>query len=506
MRSAVLAVVALLLTTATACSRDASSVEPLRGSSTLEFPDQLSTIVVPVSVDIATLRDRLDEAFPTRLIEINERKNDCVPPQYAKVCLVPRLFRKGCAQWIKTKITPGIDCQIDGHVDRGALTIRGSGNVLELSLPVKASVTVRGRGEVGKHIQETAKAAINATAKITIGVSADWQPNATVDADFRWTDRAHLDVLGFRITIGDKVKPEIRKILDKIEREVPRQLHKLNVRRQAERAWAQAFTSVRLSTKPDVWLRFAPRDIALSKLVVSDGALRISAFATGLTHTFVGQEPENLQPTELPSLQAGAPESGGFNFFLPVVVNYVALEAVLREILEFDKARTYTIPGVGEVRATFKDVRIYEATDNELAIGLTMHADPAGEFFDAYGTVWLTGKPSIDNESKRVVATSLTYAAQTDNEATNLLIAIARLEPIRQGIEAALTYDFSGDLEQALAEANTALNRPLGHGFVLEGTIQGAGIESVVPTSEGLYLGLDVQGEVRIATRPGESS
>lgn len=484
----------------TGCGDDASSVPPPRTGTTADLPEQVSTISVPFSIDLEALRDRLDAEFPRRLAEIDERKENCVPPRYAKVCVVPRLFRRGCAKWVKTKVSPGIDCEIEGKVDRGRLEIGGSGNVLEVSLPVKASVTVRGRGGIGKHIQETASGAIDATARIAMEITKDWQPTAKVEADFHWTERAHVDVLGFRITFGSKVKPEIRKALDRIERDLPRYLQELKLREHAEKAWKEAFTSAQIGKKPDVWLRFAPRQIGLSRLRIGDGALQIDLTASGLTQTFIGSRPENLPPTDLPPLEEDL-QPAGFNFFLPVFADYATLEHLLEHSLGLDEKRTYSTPEVGDVGATFRDVTIYQTTDNAIAVGLTIDADPPGQLFDAKGTIWLTAKPRIDDDAKKIAPVSLDYGARTDNEATNLLVTIASIDPIRTKIEQALTYDFSKDLEKALVEANAALNQPLGRDFLMEGEIETAGVDDLVPTPLGLYLSLDVQGRISVRSR-----
>ena len=169
-----------------------------------------SVMVISITASLDDIQRRLNEQIPGTLYAINENRDGCVPAKWAKVCVLPRPWG-GCAQWVKTKISPDIDCHVDGAVTRGPIQIGGAANVLNLGMPVSASVTVTGRGQIGKNIRETANGSITAAASVTANVDENWQPSANVNVDYSWNNRIGVDVLGFRITFASKVDPKIER-------------------------------------------------------------------------------------------------------------------------------------------------------------------------------------------------------------------------------------------------------------------------------------------------------
>jgi hypothetical protein len=495
------------------CNEIASTPAPPRVDEAVKFPEAASSLVIPISLDLSALKTQLESAIPHRLVTISENREDCTPDQYLKTCLVPKfkvrgfkVSKDGCSKWVEAKIADGIDCHIDAHADRGDISIAAQGNVITVSLPVTASATVRGRGELINKLRETVSGSINATATITADIDEQWNPVVSVTPDFSWRERANLRVLGFEITVGSKVEPEIRKAMAKLQSQIDVALAKFALRRRAEQLWASAPTLTKVGSNPDVWLRFIPQQVGFSGLSSTPHTLDMTLMASGITQAFVGPRPSDVPLGPLPALVKTLPEAG-FQLYLPVFADYGSIEAALASLLKLDQPQQIEVPNVGTAEVTFKKVSVYPTHNGALAIGLALEADPPHQLFDTKGTVWLKARLGIDAERLRLVPSELDYGAQSDNAATNLLVAIARLPMFRSKVEGALAHDFTEHYQQALKEANAALNRDVGSGFVIEGAIVNANADDIRATPNGLYLGMFVSGSLRLVmSSPAESA
>src|SRR3546814_10598175 len=102
-----------------------------------------------------------------------------------------------------------------------------------------------------------------AHARITLDLTADWQPRATVDLSYDWTHPPGIDFLGQRITFTDQADEKLRPVVRDLERSLPRELARLDVRSKLDHLWRQAFTSIDLNAEnPPVWARITPRALS----------------------------------------------------------------------------------------------------------------------------------------------------------------------------------------------------------------------------------------------------
>jgi hypothetical protein len=487
-----------------ACNPWSTSYDaPPKSEEAVEPKTKTSSIVIPISASLADLQQRLNREIPTTLYAVDENRDACVPAQRARICVLPRPWG-GCAQWVVTNTTPAIDCNVKGSAIRGNITIGGADNVLSLSMPVNMSVRVRGRGEIGRHIQETADGAATVNVSAKFDVDENWSPTATVTPSYVWDKTIGIEVFGIRITFGDKVDPKIRDALGSLQAELPSLLAKLDLKAQVEKAWTQGFSVTQLSSNPDAWIRFSPETLGYGGYTVTPGGdLRLSVMVKGKTETFVGKRPEDASPQPLPNLQRELPEPG-FEFYLPVSVAYAVLEDNIGKILKLGEEQAFNIPPVGEVKATFSKVQMYQTEDNAIAVGLTLTADPPTGLFDTSGTIWLTAEADVNNERKLLSVNQLGIYGETDSNASDILLSIARFGPIKDALQKAMSYDFSEEYDKGIADANRMLRRQLSNDFFFDGKLDKVTVDRLEGGPSGLILGFSVlgSGELRFGKLP----
>lgn len=318
-------------------------------------------------------------------------------------------------------------------------------------MPVTVNITAKKSG-----VQETADGNATVTAAVQADIDGDWNPKATIIPDYHWDNTIGVQIFGIRITFADKVDPKIRDAIADIQGKLPGMLQDFKLKELVAKGWDKGFTSIQVNSAPDVWLRFSPKTVGYNGYQVADGMIRLSLMAGGDAETFIGTKPADPAKVPLPSLVKDLP-SEGFEFNLPISIEYTALEAEAKKALKIGEKQVMDLPNFGKVEVKFTEVKAYQTSGNLLAIGLSMEADPPTSFLDTKGTIWLTGSVNIDNEAKRLSVDKLDVFGKTENDAVDLLVSIASIGPVNKALRDAVSRDYTKDYEKTLAEANKAL-------------------------------------------------
>lgn len=445
-------------------ARRTALVAPVRTAVPVASANRASTLTLAITATLDELRARLEREVPTTLQDLDEELAACVPA---------------------TRLTRAVDCRLTGKVTRGALRVEGSGNVFRVTVPVAVRVTVRGKGELGRLIRETADGQLDIVASAIVDVAADWTPSVKVSADHRWRDPIGVDVLGVRITFAAQVNPTIERTLKKLEQDLPRQLDGLQLRARAAEAWQRSHAVVAVGAAPDVWLRFTPQSVAFRGYDIRDQRLSTTIHLTGATETFVGAKPPAVAAPPLPPLLREV-AGRGFQFHLPVSIDYPVLERAAEQKLGRGTIQRVEVAGAGAVDVTVQRVTLFQSAPGGLAVGVDVVTGGARGLLAARGTIWFIARVAVENDTKRIVVSSLDVWGQTDSASVDLLVQLAKTPSLNAEIKRAMVYDFSREFDDALASANAAVaDRPLPGGLSLQAHIDtvSAGAVEAGPTS-----------------------
>ena len=472
-----------------ACHHDAGNPAPPRITTPAAFPDQSSTIVVPVSVKLAELARGLNDAAPRTLWKISQHEDRCVPAQRLKV------FGK------RVKVTPDLGCQIVGQVTRGAIRLSGKGQQIVITMPVNATIRVQKVGGIIK--QETATGAASVRALATLGVDRNWNPTAKVSIAYDWTDPPGIDFLGQRIKFTSKADAKLKGVIAGLERDLPRQLAKLRARDKLADLWKQGFTTLSLNREnPPVWLRVTPRRLGFGGYRIVGRDVRMMLSAEALTQTFVGQEPADPAPTKLPP-PSRAGGRAGLRFFVPVLADFDQLEPVVSRTLAKLAGKGITLPKVGPVDAEFGKVTIYATDGGRLAVGIETKAKARDHpMLSAQGVVWLSALPYNDANSQLVKVRDLAIAGKTDSNVANLLFGLFQDPGVLASVSQSLTHDFAGDYDKVMGKVKTAIAAHREGDFVFAANIGAIHNGAIQVTGQGLFLPVSAEGTASILYRP----
>ncbi|WP_432767941.1 MAG: DUF4403 family protein [Sphingopyxis sp.] len=490
MRLIQLATATLLLTPAlTACDRKTAVEAPPRATDTAPSPTQTSMIAVPIDADTTALKRALERAVPKTLWTINRREKACVQPQRVKV------FGK------KVKVTPAIPCTIVGRVTRGPLRLRGVGDEIVVDVPLSATIAARDVGGVLKG--ETATGAAMANARVRIDVTPDWQTRGTARISYGWTKAPGIDFLGKRITFTDEADAKLKPVIRDVEREVNREIARIDIRRQASEVWRQSFTALELNRdKPPVWMRVTPQRILYGGYRMDGQRMRLNLGLEAITETFVSGRPTDPAPTPLPRLVRAQP-APHLDVRVPVLADYAQLEPVVDRALRKRSARPFVLPELGSMMVTFGKSTIYGAPGGRIAVGVDVDAKLAERSgVPTRGRLWMTAVPVNEPGSAEVRFTRLSINGDTDGVGGDLLILLGRSEGFAPLIAAALTQNFTRDLGELQGKIKRAVDQRREGPFVIRTHVDNFEIGTIKAYGNGLYLPVRMVGGARVDYRP----
>ena len=473
---------------ATSCGGTQDFAPPVRADDTFDIPAQDSVIAVPITANLSGLMRQLESEVPRTLWTINERNQTCVASEKIKVAFIEAR-------------TPTIKCNIVGKVTRGTLQIEGRGQQLILTMPITAVVSARDIGGLIKQETATAKASVRAVADLS--VDDRWNPRAKVKIRYSWTDAPHVEVLGQRIEFTGKADARLKPVVARLERTLPRELEKLNLRRDVDRLWGKAFTSLELNrANPPVWMRITPQQLQYGGFTITGSTLNLKLGLKARTETFVGDRPEDPQRTPLPRRAALDAKPGRLVFFIPVIADYRQLEPVVLRALTKRQERPFELPGLGKVNALFHSVEVYGTEGGKIAVGIKLSGtrEEGGE--TASGTVWLTGKPRNAANSREVTFEEVTISGDTDHAGADLLLAMAGSPGFSSTIGAALAQNFEKDYDDLMVKIGRAIETKREGDLLIRARIDEAVTGEIRAAGQGLYLPVTGTGTASIAFDP----
>jgi Domain of unknown function (DUF4403) len=439
----------------------------LAGEKPPVIPDQPSSLTTASRVSatiefgLPAIASAVERDIPRRLATIDERIG----------CVNRRVF----------VFRIRANCDVDGFVDRGPLSLYGRGNSIFGSVPIFGSIEGQGANRFTARIHGDAEGRAMVEVESRPRLSKDWSIDLNFSDSYHWSEPPILHVLGRDIALTKYAEPSIRKQLGRIRLHAQEAARRLDLHDKAAKAWQQAFQPVQISQDPQVWLQITPASAAFAGVHASAKTLSGSLELTGTAQTLVGQAPSAVTPTPLPPLGNDVSEPGTFDILLPVRINYDALRDKMMQTVAATKAG-----------AIVKEIQIYPSS-GKLVIGVRVakpaDTDPtAGEWF------YLSGALTVDSGQQSVRISNLagdsslpdgSEAAQIQNE---ILGQLKEIPDVSYGVA----------YQNLLNAANERLNRPLKNGFRMEGQLSTAKLDSIQLLADGVSIALRVSGDLKI--------
>jgi hypothetical protein len=373
------------------------------------------------------------------------------------------------------------NCDVDGFVDRGAMSLYGRGDRIVGSIPIFGSIEGQGANRFTSRIHGDAEGRAMVEVEARPKLRKDWSLDLNFSDSYHWSEPPILHVLGRNIALTKYAEPSIRKQLGRIRSRAREAERRLDLHDKATKAWEQAFQPIQISGDPQVWLQIAPASAAFAGVQANAKVLSGSLELTGTVQTLVGQAPSAVTPTPLPPLGDDISQPGTFDVLLPVRVGYDALRDKMMQTVTATKAG-----------AIVKEIQIYPSS-GKLVIGARV-AKPADTDPAAGEWLYLSGALNVDPGQQSVRISDLAgysslpdgaEAAQIQNE---ILGQLKEIPAVSYGVA----------YQNLLNAANERLNRPMKNGFRMEGQLSTAKLDSIQLLADGVSIALRVSGDLKI--------
>jgi hypothetical protein len=431
------------------------------------IPEQPSLLATPSRVSatiefaLPAIASAIERDIPRRLATIDERI--------------------GCVNRRVLVFRVRANCDVDGFVDRGRMSLYGRGDHIVGSVPIFGTIEGQGANRFTSRIHGEAEGRALVEVEARPKLRKDWSIDLNFSDSFHWSEPPILHVLGRNIGLTRYAEPGIRKQLGRIRQHAQEAARRLDLHDKAAKAWEQVFQPIQISQDPPVWLQITPASAAFAGVRANAKDLSGSLELTGTAQTLVGQAPSTVTPTPLPPLGNEVGEPGTFDILLPVRVNYDTLRDKIMQMVAASKAG-----------ALVKEMQIYPSS-GKLVIGVKV-AKPGDADSGAGEWLYLSGALNADPGQQSVRISNLagdsslpdgSEAAQIQNE---ILGQLKEIPDVSYGVA----------YQNLLNAANERLNQPLKNGFRMQGQLTSAKLDSIQLLADGVSIALRVSGDLKI--------
>lgn len=241
--------------------------EPPQTNNEMLLPAQaveLSRLALPIELPLAPLAEAIEGKLPAVLVNVAEE----------------RALLGGLAR-----------VEVKGAVQRGRLSLRGDGGVLELRLPISAALQLRpvlGALGTSKTVQVGAVVVLRHRPEL----NENWQLSGPMQSRIEW-QRLDAELWnGARLDLRELLAPSVERSLPSIESIAQKELDRgLALPLQAEALWrrvAKPFDLPELRGQA-AQLQFVPHALSASPVDISNETLRTRLYAEGQLQATLGK-------------------------------------------------------------------------------------------------------------------------------------------------------------------------------------------------------------------------
>jgi hypothetical protein len=363
----------------------------------------------------------------------------------------------------------------------GPLRLRAEGRSLRLSLPL-AFRSSAGPDTRGSFVVQT---------RITADIAPDWRPRVSVHSGFNWTRRPRIRLLGVKLRVSGVVGRAIRKKLRELDDDLRARIEAaLTLKPRAQVWWRDLHQPRQLSADPPVWLAVHPQALYFQPPAGDGRTLRLMLGLRARLTTAVAAEPSPLPPTPLPALQRATGDERGFALHLPVLADYRGLAAELNQALVGRRIELER----GAITPT--GFQLY-SSGRSLVIGVEFHSDAPGFWLDTRGTVYFTGEPRFEPQTRILRIENFDFTRRLNNPLLSTATWVLQ-DSLRAQLQQRLVWDLGERLQAGARKLSEQLNQPLGDKLQLSGKVEQLNLTGIECRAEGIRIGLEARGQLRV--------
>ena len=321
--------------------------------------------------------------------------------------------------------------------------------------------------------------------KITVGyttqlsISPDYKIKSKTDLQkIETTDPCEITV--FKYDATKKLKEEITKALENLEKDIDKEIGKVDLKTQAESVWKTLANPISLGKYGFLYTN--PSKIGLDNLSFNGNSATFD-LSIGLNPTLNTNLIEEKKKTELPKL-SNFTNQDGFVITLDILASYDSLSSILSKEI---KGKEIDIKGK---KVIFEQMKIFGSSNNKLNFEIEFSGKKEGVLF-------LNGTPIFDKEKQVISFPDLEFDVKTKSA---LLKSAKWLfsNKITDMLRINTTFDLKPNIEIVKTSLNKQINTKFEGEISLKGSIQKVVIENIYPSEKQLILRLNTEGKISL--------
>lgn len=355
-------------------------------------------------------------------------------------------------------------------VERGEVVAGFYDGRITFGFPIQGTVTLSGRlPAVPVPIRETIELRGSVTGSARPALTPDWRADPDPTAEIR-LDRADIKVFGVPVSLRGLLEEKINPVLDReLEQAGGQLLAGLALSDKAREAWNALHFSRRAVDGENLWLRFRPDGITLSRVVEKGGVLRSGIGISGEVSMVLGQALPAPAVTPLPPPETVDGGDGRFELDVPLQAAPAELTALAERSLRGFRYRK------GKQELVARSAAVSAEGDRLL---LTLDFDATRGTRKSPGQLVLRGRPVFDPRTRLLTFSDLEVRLAAKDLRLRLANRLHRADLLK-AVEKRARLDLGPILDDAEREARAAILGLLPREIAGEVRLEPVTIESV---------------------------
>lgn len=364
-----------------------------------------------------------------------------------------------------------------------------AGGKIKTVLPLKALVKYRiGTKKLGVELYNTKEFNLNGVVTLVSDVSlANWKLNTKTELkSLDWNESPTMVVFGKNVPVTYLINPAVKLFKSKIEKKIDAAIEKsMDFKPNVLAALEKLCTPFQMSEAYESWLRIVPVEIYSTNAKLKNDTFLMEMGMKCTMETLIGGKPESKFDATKIALKPVTKIPNQITANIAAVSTYAEASKIMTKNFSGQEF------GSGSKKVKIQKVDIWHKND-KMVIALDLLGT-------VNGTIYLTGFPQYNEQTKEVYFDKLDYALDTKNKLMRTANWLAQGLVLRK-IQESCRYSIVPNLEEGKQNMMAYLKNysPM-PGVFVNGKMEDIQFHKIQLTNQAIIAFIKVNGTVNVA-------
>jgi hypothetical protein len=407
----------------------------------IAYTPKTSVINLPVDIDLKKIEKAVNDKFKGLIYEDNNLEDDNMQ---IKLWKSQNFVFNASGNQLQYRIPVKIWSKFGWKIEKFGISLSDYYDVVgEIALKYKSSLTI----------------------------TRDWQVKTTTTSDgYEWITKPTLSIAGITIPITAIANLALKSCSGIINNQIDKAITQtVELKKEVEKAWTTMQAPMNVNTDYNIWLKITPLEIFTAPLSTQQNHIKVNMGAKATIESFVGYQPDSIQPRALPGLSfvQKADDAFTLNFSSDVTFKQIS------DIAQKELVGKEFIQGKRKIKITKFDVF---GSDGKMMFMTEIVGS-------VKGVIYFTGVPVYNSDSNVIEMKDIDFELNTRNALINSANWLLHGTFLHM-MQPYLKFPVSDQIKEMKTTFNKELaNYKVTDGVVLMGQVSDIKIESfgVVP-------------------------